>query len=413
MSFPRYERYKESGVEWLGEVPEGWDVVQLKRLIAIQNGADHKLIEQEAGFPVIGSGGIFAYASEFIYDGESVLLGRKGTIDRPLYVSGKFWTVDTMYWSKIRPGVCGKFVYYLALTIPFNYYSTNTALPSMTKGALDSHAVVRPPLPEQHTIAAFLDRETGKIDALMAEQERLIALLKEKRQATISHAVTKGLNPDAPMKDSGIEWLGEVPVGWEVIRLANIFQEAIEKGAADLPFLSVSIHHGVSDRELNEEERDRKVMRSEDPESNKRVRSGDLVYNMMRAWQGGFGAVKTDGMVSPAYVVARPTKELNTSYIELLLRTPQAIEEMRRYSRGVTDFRLRLYWDSFKDIYIALPPKHETDMIIEKIEVLNESFSLLIKESVTMIGLLKERRSALISAAVTGKIDVRNTEKCV
>jgi type I restriction enzyme S subunit len=134
---------------------------------------------------------------------------------------------------------------------------------------------------------------------------------------------------------------------------------------------------------------------------------------MMRAWQGGFGAVKTDGMVSPAYVVARPTKELNTSYIELLLRTPQAIEEMRRYSRGVTDFRLRLYWDSFKDIYIALPPKHETDMIIEKIEVLNESFSLLIKESVTMIGLLKERRSALISAAVTGKIDVRNTEKCV
>jgi len=138
MSFPRYERYKESGVEWLGEVPEGWEVVQLKRLIAIQNGADHKLIEQEAGFPVIGSGGIFAYASEFIYDGESVLLGRKGTIDRPKYVSGKFWTVDTMYWSKIRSGVCGKFVYYLALTIPFNYYSTNTALPSMTKGALDS-----------------------------------------------------------------------------------------------------------------------------------------------------------------------------------------------------------------------------------------------------------------------------------
>lgn len=153
--------------EVLPHAPEGWEVLQLKRLIAIQNGADHKLIEQEEGFPVIGSGGIFAYASKFIYDGESVLLGRKGTIDKPLYVSGKFWTVDTMYWSKIRPGVQGKFVYYVALTIPFSYYSPNTALPSMTKGALDSHTVVCPPLPEQHTIAAFLDRETGKIDQMI------------------------------------------------------------------------------------------------------------------------------------------------------------------------------------------------------------------------------------------------------
>lgn len=130
-----------------------------------------------------------------------------------------------MYWTKIRPGAFSKFVYYLALTIPFDYYSTNTAVPSMTKGTLDSHTVIRPPLPEQQTIAAFLDSETTKIDELIAEQERLVALLKEKRQAAISHAVTKGLNPDAPMKDSGIEWLGEVPEGWEFTsfkRLASI-----------------------------------------------------------------------------------------------------------------------------------------------------------------------------------------------
>ena len=408
MSFPRYERYKESGVEWLGEVPEGWEVIQFKHFVDIQNGTDHKHVEQEEGYPVIGSGGVFTYASDFLFDGESVLLGRKGTIDKPLYVVGRFWTVDTMYWTKISPNAFGRFVYYSALTIPFNYYSTSTALPSMTKGALSSHLVTFPPLPEQQSIADFLDRETSKIDVLVAEQERLIGLLAEKRQATISHAVTKGLNPAAPLKDSGVEWLGEVPEHWEITRLANIFHEAIEKGSPDLPFLSVSIHHGVSDRELDEEERDRKVMRSEDPESNKRVRSGDLVYNMMRAWQGGFGAVKTDGMVSPAYVVARPRIDLNTSYIELLLRTPQATEEMRRYSRGITDFRLRLYWDSFKDICIALPPKVEMDQIIERIAALNENFSALITESMSMIGLLKECRGALISAAVTGKIDVRS-----
>ena len=219
MSLTRYPEYKDSGVAWLGEVPQHWEVAPYKHFVDIHNGADHKKIEQADGFPVIGSGGPFAFASEFLYDGESVLLGRKGTIDKPLYIVGKFWTVDTMYWTKISPDAFGKFAYYVALTIPFTYYSTNTALPSMTKGALSAHAIARPPLDEQTAIATFLDRETAKIDELIAEQEKLIALLAEKRQATISHAVTKGLNPDAPMKDSGVAWLGEVPAHWSVIPL--------------------------------------------------------------------------------------------------------------------------------------------------------------------------------------------------
>jgi len=107
MSFPRYPAYKDSGIVWLGEVPEHWDVAPFKRMVSLQNGSDHKQIECEDGYPVIGSGGPFASASEFMHDGESVLLGRKGTIDKPLYVTGRFWTVDTMYWSKIRPGRMG------------------------------------------------------------------------------------------------------------------------------------------------------------------------------------------------------------------------------------------------------------------------------------------------------------------
>ena len=230
MSLTRYPEYKDSGVAWLGEVPQHWEVAPYKHFVDIHNGADHKKIEQADGFPVIGSGGPFAFASEFLYDGESVLLGRKGTIDKPLYIVGKFWTVDTMYWTKISPDAFGKFAYYVALTIPFTYYSTNTALPSMTKGALSAHAIARPPLDEQTAIATFLDRETAKIDELIAEQEKLIALLAEKRQATISHAVTKGLNPDAPMKDSGVAWLGEVPAHWAVTRLK--FAASVQTGVA-------------------------------------------------------------------------------------------------------------------------------------------------------------------------------------
>jgi type I restriction enzyme S subunit len=266
-----------------------------------------------------------------------------------------------------------------------------------------------PPLAEQAVITAFLDRETGKIDALVEEQRRLIALLKEKRQAVISHAVTKGLDPNAKMKPSGVEWLGDVPEHWDVRRLATLFNEVNEAGSEDLPILSVSIHHGVSDTELDDDELDRKVTRSDDRSKYKRVQRGDLVYNMMRAWQGGFGAVQTAGMVSPAYVVARPKVPLMAEFVEGMLRTPTAVEEMRRRSRGVTDFRLRLYWDEFKNLVVAVPPAEEQRTIMEFVSAQEDYLLGLATESERLVDLLAERRAALISAAVTGKIDVRAT----
>ena len=180
---------KDSGVEWLGMVPSHWSVEPLKNLISIQNGADYKHIESTEGYPVVGSGGKFTFASEFMHNGESVLLGRKGTIDKPLYLNEPFWAVDTMYWSKILPKGFAKFVYYSALTIPFNLYSTNTALPSMTKSVLGSHKVTCPSLNEQIQIANYLDTQTQAIDDLIEEQEKLNILLNERRSALISAAV--------------------------------------------------------------------------------------------------------------------------------------------------------------------------------------------------------------------------------
>jgi type I restriction enzyme S subunit len=245
------------------------------------------------------------------------------------------------------------------------------------------------------------------MDALVAEQERLIALLKEKRQAVISHAVTKGLDPTAPMKDSGVAWLGQVPAHWEVLRLGALFTEVVDDGEHDLPVLSVSIHFGVSDDELADEQLERKVTRSEDRTKYKKVEPGDLVYNMMRAWQGGFGTVSVTGIVSPAYVVARPNATVRTQFVELLLRSPQAVEEVRRHSRGVTDFRLRLYWDEFKQIRVALPSLREQEAILATVAAEVSRSEALVTQAERAIALLRERRAALISAAVTGKIDVR------
>lgn len=213
------------------------------------------------------------------------------------------------------------------------------------------------------------------------------------------------LRPYPNLHDSQIEWLGEIPSHWEIVRLGALFQEVSEEGCDGLPILSVSIHQGVSDKELSEEELDRKVSRSEDTSKYIRVQPGDLVYNMMRAWQGGFGSVSVAGMVSPAYVVARPRKPLLTSYIEMLLRTPNAVEQMRRLSKGVTDFRLRLYWDEFKSLKVALPPIDEQKAMADYLDRETAKIDALVAEQERLIALLAEKRRAVISHAVTKGLD--------
>lgn len=269
-------------------------------------------------------------------------------------------------------------------------------------------AIPLPSMEEQLAIARMLDDGTRHIDDLINEKSDFISLLREKRVAEISHAVTKGINPDAPMKPSGADWLGDVPAHWDAVRLGVIFKEADRRGDPSHPVLSVSIHDGVSDGEVADEDRLRKVALSEDRSVYQGVMPGDLVYNMMRAWQGGFGAVATEGLVSPAYVVARPLSDARTKFIELQLRTPQAVEEMRRYSKGIADFRMRLYWEHFRNVRVALPSPEEQDAILANIERETTRIDGLIHETEHSIALLKEKRAALITAAVTGKIDVRN-----
>ena len=182
---------KDTAIEQLGTVPNHWVIQRLRNIAQLNSGADYKDVEvEEGGFPVYGSGGIFAQAGKFMFNGESVLFGRKGTIDRPLYVEGAFWTVDTMYWTRFPPGVNVKFVSYWAQTLPFALFTTSTALPSMTSGDIKNFFVALPPVEEQEGIATFLDSRTGAIDALVAKTTLGIDLLKERRQALISAAVT-------------------------------------------------------------------------------------------------------------------------------------------------------------------------------------------------------------------------------
>jgi type I restriction enzyme, S subunit len=184
---------KDSGVEWIGEIPEHWVAKKLKHCLSIRNGRDYKEVETESiegSYPVYGSGGEFRRATDYLYDGESVLLGRKGTIDKPMYVNEKFWTVDTMFYSKIHRNSDGKFLYYLATTLPFDFYQTKTALPSMTQGDLLNHPVAVPDKMEQIEIREYIDAQCEKFDDLKKEVLNSVGLLKEHRTALISAAVT-------------------------------------------------------------------------------------------------------------------------------------------------------------------------------------------------------------------------------
>lgn len=412
MSFARYPAYKDSGVEWLGEVPGHWEVVQFKHFVDIQNGTDHKHVEQSDGYPVIGSGGTFAYASEFLYDGESVLLGRKGTVDKPLYVNGRFWTVDTMYWTKISPQVCGRFVYYCALNIPFDYYSTSTALPSMTKAALGSHLVSRPSLNEQQTIATFLDTETAKIDGLMAEQRALVALLKEKRQAVISHAVTKGLNPAAPMKDSGVAWLGEVPGHWDLGGLTRFIGPVVDyRGRTPTKvdegiFLVTArnVRSGKIDYDASEE--------FVDPESAASLLArgkpeiGDLLFTM-EAPLGQVALIdRAEIALAQRIVKFRGTPNImQNGFLLYWFMGTYCQAQLETLATGSTALGIKA--SKLGMIVCVVPPLKEQTAIVAHIENATTQLDTLTQEAQTAIALLQERRTALISAAVTGKMDVR------
>ncbi len=425
MRYKPYSAYKDSGVEWLGEVPGHWGVAPFYSVAAERdesntgmlednllslsygriirkdiNSNDGLLPESFETYQIVRPGDIVFRLTDLQNDQRSLrtaIVEETGIITSA-YVATRPMGVDPRYLGQLLR----------AYDVTKVFYSMGGGLrQSMKYSDLKRLPLLLPPRGEQSAIATFLDRETTKLDTLIAKQAKLLELLQEKRQALISHAVTKGLNPDVPMKDSGVGWLGEVPAHWDVVRLGILFREVSESGNDELPVLRVSIHDGVSDREFDEEELDRKVTRSEDRSKYKRVEPGDLVYNMMRAWQGGFGAVTVPGMVSPAYVVARPREPLRTDFIEQLLRTPQAVEKLRCHSYGVADFRLRLYWDEFKSIEIAIPPLSEQEQIMASISGESGRIDTLTEKSRRSIELMREHRTALISAAVTGKIDVR------
>lgn len=404
-----YPAYRDSGVEWIGQVPEHWKKMPFKRVASICNGHDYKEVENADGaYPVIGSGGEFARASDFMFDGKSVLLGRKGTIDKPLYINGPFWAVDTMFYTKIADNAFPKFVYYNALTIPFGLYSTNTALPSMAGEDLSSHLIVAPDFEEQKAIATCVDRETTRIDALITKKTRFIELLKEKRQALITHAVTKGLDPNVPMKDSGVEWIGKVPAHWNVVQSRRLFEERRERAReGDVQFTASQKYGVIPQTEFMEKEGRRVMLVGKGQDILKHIEPGDFLISM-RSFEGGLEECRGSGSVSSAYVPLIPVKWVWNPFFKYLFKSNGYIQALQSTSDLVRDGQA-LRFENFSKVSLLEIPIDEQKQISVALDRETARIDLLADKTQRSIDLLKERRAAFITAAVTGQIDLRES----
>jgi type I restriction enzyme S subunit len=260
-----------------------------------------------------------------------------------------------------------------------------------------------PPLSRQEAIESYLFEETGEIDVLIAAKQRLIDLLAEKRRAIVAEAVIRGLNPAAQLRHSGIDWLGDIPAHWEIERSRWLFRERDERsetGAEEM--LTVSHLTGVTPRS----EKDVNMFEAESTVGYKLCFAGDLVINTLWAWMGAMGTARVDGIVSPAYNVYTPGPRLLPDYVDALVRIPIFAQEVTRYSKGVWSSRLRLYPEGFFETFWPVPSLDEQREIVSHIAAETAKIDRLRAAAEHSITLLKERRGALIAAAVTGQIEI-------
>jgi type I restriction enzyme, S subunit len=438
MSFPRYPSYKDSGVGWLGEVPAHWFLGRAKHICSFftgwtpPTGNSASYIGDNAWANISDLGPKWlqdtakTISDEAVRDSDiqvskqgSLLFSFKLSIGQVSFAGRDLYTNEAIATFPPSERLWLPYAYYaLPLFLVKNASENIYGAKLLNQELMRAAPVVVPDLEEQKAIAIFLDHETAKIDTLVAEQERLIELLKEKRQAVISHAVTKGLDPSVPMKDSGVEWLGEVPAHWRVKQLrhvARIVRGASPRPAGDPRFFSSdeSDDGNVPWVTVAEITKDDSLYLSDvaefltplGAEASQRFESGTVIFSNSGATLGvpkilALDCCANDGVVAFRNLDQQVLREF--LYFFLSTTTERLRTEMKQGGG-----QPNLNTDIVKCIGFAVPSLEEQGTIVKAIKRETERFNELINEARHGVDLLQERRTALISAAVTGQIDVR------
>jgi type I restriction enzyme S subunit len=417
VNLPRYPKYKPSGVDWLGEVPEHWEICQLRRIARLRYGDALATESREDGeVEVFGSNGVVGNHNTANTAAPAVIVGRKGSYGKVVWAENGGFVIDTAFATDGKSTAAWlRWLFYALQALHLDAFSQDTGVPGLPREAAYERPLSRSPLPEQRAIADFLDRETGRIDALVGKKRELIARLKERRAALITRAVTRGLDPSAKLKASGVEWLGMVPEGWEVppfytrykVELGKMLDEARITGDHLVPYLrNVDVQwdtinlEDLPEMDILPHEYERYTLRK-----------GDLV-------------VCEGGEVGRAAIFEGSDRRVGFQKALHRLR-PVNSKEVPRYTfyvlcaaaqlgvfvaEGNPNTIPHLTGEKLRRYRFPCPPLAEQRAIADHLDRETGKLDRLTASVEAAIERLHEYRAALITAAVTGKIDVRGTQ---
>ncbi|WP_222014053.1 restriction endonuclease subunit S [Rhizobium laguerreae] len=423
-AWPTFNGYKPTSIDWQPDAPEHWDVKPLfavARIISEANQPELELLSVYLGQGVIRfsdveekrtnatSADLSKYQvvrpGNLVLNNQQAWRGSVGVSRNTGIVSPAYLVLDLG--NRFELGFADYYFRTNSTVVHFLVSSkgVGTIQRNLYWPALRRCPITIPPLPEQRAIAAFLDEKCAKVDEAVRIKEAQIALLRERRQILIQQAVTRGLNPDAPMKDSGVDWIGQIPTHWEVRRSKYVFTQRKELARKDDIQLSATQSYGVIPQDKFEEFVGRRVVKIQtNLEKRKHVEVDDFVISM-RSFQGGLERAFAAGCIRSSYVILQPLEPLSADFFGYLLKSPRYIKALQATGSFIRDGQ-DLNFDNFSKVDLFLPPMHEQVAIAAHIKVGCEKidYGIAIKEQ--QIVALREYRTSLIDATVTGKIKV-------
>ena len=357
----------------------------------------------EGLYPGYSASGQDVWVDYYDFDGDALVISAVGArCGKTFRASGKWGAIANTSAVRLLGGDL-KFFWYLT-NQPHFWEIGGAAQPYVKVSESLQKRFFIPKLEDQIAIVGHLDRETGLIDGLIEKKTRFIAVLDEKEKSMIAHYVRRGIDASAPTTDSGVEWRGIVPTDWQRARMKNHFKQVKRQGYDDLTVLSVYREFGVIEKASRSDNINKTP---EDLSKYQLVEPNDLAINKMKAWQGSMGISPFLGITSPDYVVMKPIGEHNPRYMHHYLRARPMPWVYRLISNGIRTDQWRMEPEKFLELPIFLPPLEEQEAIANRIDRELDRIRGLIEKTERSIALLKEKRAALITAAVTGKIDVR------
>lgn len=416
--YQSYLQHKKIDITLDFALPAHWVIGKLRWYINISSGdflinSSFEVAEsEELNVPVVGGNGIMGYSNVSNHK-DTMVVGRVGALCGNVhYFQGQCWITDNALVVHLDDRLFSKYAEYYLRHLDLNKLANQNAQPLITGAMVKDQDIYIPPFEEQEVVAVFLDHETAKIDTLIEKQQQLIKLLKEKRQAVISHAVTKGLNPNVPMKDSGVEWLGEVPAHWVFAKLKHLAFQIVD-GAHftptyvddGVPFLRVTdIQCKTIDlpsvRRIPLREHNELIKRCRPEEGDLLLsKNGTIGVPKIVDWNWEFSI-----FVSLCLIKLKP--QLVPRFAEYFFFSNQIEEQISGLTKQSTVTNLHL--EKIADFWFSVPSIEEQSEIVTYLDKRLGEFDKLIGKANLAISLMQERRTALISAAVTGKIDVRD-----